>query len=138
MGLNKMSQKGHRLSIPTISTRVTNSNKGGKKRILLVDDEPDITISISAVLESNDLEVTSYNDPLLALSSFRRRYYDLVILDVKMPKIDGFKLYNEIRKIDNQTKVCFITATDKITMSPRESQNGSPETIRRHHNNIVH
>jgi hypothetical protein len=51
MGLNKMSQ-GHRLPIPTISTRLTNSNKGGKKRILLVDDEPDITMSISVwVLE---------------------------------------------------------------------------------------
>jgi CheY-like chemotaxis protein len=40
-------------------------------------------------------------------------YYDLVILDVKMPKIDGFELYNEIRKTDNQAKICFITAADK-------------------------
>jgi len=78
-----------------------------------VDDEPDITISISAVLESNDLEVTSYNDPVLALSSFKPHHYDLVVLDIKMPKIDGFEFYNEIKKIDNQTKVCFITATDK-------------------------
>ena len=114
MGLNKMSQRGHRLSsIPTISTRATNGNKDGKKRILLVDDEPDITISISAVLESNDLEVTSYNDPVLALSSFKPHHYDLVMLDVKMPKIDGFQLHNEIKKIDNRTKVCFITAADK-------------------------
>jgi two-component system, OmpR family, response regulator ChvI len=113
MGLNKMSQRGHRLSNPTTSTRVTNSNRRGKKRILLVDDEPDITISISAVLESNDLEVTSYNDPVLALSSFKPHHYDLVMLDVKRPKIDGFELYNEIKKIDIQTKACFITATDK-------------------------
>jgi CheY-like chemotaxis protein len=113
MGLNKMSQRGHKLSIPTISNRVINSNKGEKKRILLVDDEPDITISIGAVLESNDLEVTSYNDPILALSSFKPHHYDLVMLDVKMPKMDGFELYNEIKKIDNRTKVCFITATDK-------------------------
>lgn len=113
MGLNKICQKGHRLSIPTISTGTANSNKVRKKRILLVDDEPDITISISAVLESNDLEVTSYNDPVLALSSFKPHHYDLVMLDLKMPKIDGFKLYNEIRKVDSRTKVCFITATDK-------------------------
>ena len=124
MGLNKMSQKGHRLSIPTISARVTNSNKGGKKRILLVDDEPDITISISAVLESNDLEVTSYNDPGLALSSFKPHHYDLVMLDVKMPKIDGFELYNEIKKIDNRTKVCFITATDKNNYEGLEGPEG--------------
>ena len=108
-----MSLKRHRLSVPTISTRVTNSNKGRKKRILLVDDEPDITISISAALESKGLEVTSYNDPILALSSFKPHHYDLVMLDLKMPKIDGFELYNEIRKIDNLTKVCFITAADK-------------------------
>jgi two-component system, OmpR family, response regulator ChvI len=124
MGLNKMSQKGHRLSIPTISTRVTNSNKGGKKRILLVDDEPDITISISAVLESNDFEVTSYNDPVSALSSFKPHHYDLVMLDVKMPKIDGFELYNEIKKIDNRTKVCFITATDKNNYEGLEGPEG--------------
>jgi CheY-like chemotaxis protein len=124
MGLNKMSQKGHRLSIPTISIRVTNSNKGGKKRILLVDDEPDITISISAVLESNDLEVTSYNDPVLALSSFKPHHYDLVMLDLKMPKLDGFEFYNEIRKIDNRTKVCFITATDKNNYKGLEGSEG--------------
>ena len=123
MGLNKMSQKGHRLaSIPTMSTRATNRNKDGKKRILLVDDEHDITISISAVLESNDLEVTSYNDPVLALSSFKPHHYDLVMLDVKMPKMDGFELYNEIKKIDNRTKVCFITATDKNNYEGLEGQ----------------
>ena len=82
------------------------------KRILVVDDEPDITISISAVLESNDLEVTSYNDPLLALTSFRRRYYDLVILDIMMPKMDGFQLYHEIKKKDHKAKVCFLTASE--------------------------
>jgi CheY-like chemotaxis protein len=122
MGFNKMNQMGNRLSIPTISARVTNSYKGGKKRILLVDDEPDITISIRAVLESNDLEVTSYNDPVIALSSYKPRHYDLVMLDVKMPKIDGFELYNEIKKIDNQTKVCFITATDKNNYEDLEGQ----------------
>lgn len=122
MGLNKMNWVGNRLSIPTISTGTTNSNKGRKKRILLVDDEPDITMSISAVLESSDLEVTTYNDPVLALSSFKPHHYDLVMLDVKMPKIDGFELYNEIRKIDNQTKVCFITATDKNNYEDLEGQ----------------
>jgi CheY-like chemotaxis protein len=80
------------------------------KRILLVDDEPDTTLAISIVLETDDFKVDSFNDPVLALSSFRSRYYDLVILDIKMPKMNGFELYTEIRKIDNQVKVCFITA----------------------------
>jgi CheY-like chemotaxis protein len=107
-----------------MSTRLTNSNK---KRILLVDDEPDITMAISAVLESDDLDVTSYNDPVLALSSFKPHHYDLVMLDVKMPKINGFELYNKIKKIDNRTKVCFITATDKnnyADMEGPEQQSG--------------
>lgn len=104
---------GHSLSAPTVSSRVPDRNKSRKKRILVVDDEPDTTMAISIILENNGFEISSYNDPLLALSSFRPRYYNLVILDVKMPKIDGFKLYNEIRKTDNQTNVCFITATDK-------------------------
>ena len=108
-----MSRVGNRLSIHTISTRVTNGDKGRKKRILLVDDEPDITMSISAVLESNGFEATSYNDPVIAWSNYKPHHYDLVILDVKMAKIDGFELYNKIKKIDNQTKVCFIRATDK-------------------------
>jgi CheY-like chemotaxis protein len=130
MGLNKMSQKGHRLTMPTISTGVTNSNKGGKKRILLVDDEPDITMSISTVLESNGFEVSSYNDPVIALSSYKPHHYDLVILDVKMAKIDGFELYNEIKKIDNQTKVCFITATDKNNYEGLEGPEGQPENYK--------
>jgi two-component system, OmpR family, response regulator ChvI len=66
-----------------------------KKRIFLVDDEPDITMTISVVLESKGFEVQSYNDPVSALSSFKPYHYDLIILDVKMPSMDGFELYNE-------------------------------------------
>jgi len=47
---------------------------------------------------------------LIALSKFKPIYYDLFILDIKMPKMNGFELYTEIEKIDNQVKVCFITA----------------------------
>jgi len=54
--------------------------------------------------------VDSFNDPLLALSNFKKSYYDLVILDIIMPKMSGFQLYNEIIKIDDKVKVCFLTA----------------------------
>jgi CheY-like chemotaxis protein len=96
---------------PTLTKR---STKKRRKRIFLVDDEPDIATTICIVLESNGFEVYSYSDPALALSSFRPHYYDLVMLDIKMPKIDGFQIYNEIKKIDDKVKVCFITATDKV------------------------
>jgi CheY-like chemotaxis protein len=80
------------------------------KKILLVDDEPDIAMTFKLTLESTGFTVNAYQDPLIALSKFKPGYYDLVILDIKMPKMNGFELYTEIRKIDNQVKVCFITA----------------------------
>jgi CheY-like chemotaxis protein len=103
------------------------SRRRSRKRIFLVDDEPDITMTISMVLESKGFEVQSYNDPMLALSSFRPHYYDLIILDVKMPSTDGFELYNEIRRIDDKVKVCFITATDKTDYESLENSEQAAE-----------
>ena len=51
-----------------------------------------------------------FNDPILALQNFEPDFYDLIILDIKMPKMNGFDLYEQIRKIDNKVKVCFLTA----------------------------
>ena len=86
-----------------------------KQRILLVDDEPDITFALSIGLEDNGFVVNAFNDPLLALQSFKDKKegsFALVLIDIKMPKMNGFELYNEIRKIDDKVPVCFITAFD--------------------------
>lgn len=83
------------------------------KRILLVDDEPDITMAISIALEADGFEVHSYNSPKLALFNFKPDYYDLAILDIKMPEMDGFRLYNQMKNIDGRIEICFITAADK-------------------------
>jgi DNA-binding response OmpR family regulator len=61
-------------------------------------------------LELAGFEVDTYNDSVIALSKFKPDYYDLLLIDVKMPKIDGFELYEKIREIDNKVKVWFITA----------------------------
>jgi DNA-binding response OmpR family regulator len=82
------------------------------KRILIVDDEPDVNLAVRIVLEENNFIVDSFNDPLLALENFKANLYDVLILDIKMPKKDGFELYKEIMKIDNRVKVCFLTAGD--------------------------
>ena len=82
------------------------------KKILLVDDEPDITLPFSIVLEDNAFVVNTFNDPLLALSSFKQGLYALALIDMKMSKMDGFELYREIRKLDDKVKVCFMTAFD--------------------------
>lgn len=82
----------------------------GNVRILIVDDEEDITTFLKQALEKNGFEAVEFNDPLAALSSFRAGLYDMVLLDIKMPEMDGFQLYQEIEKIDNGVKVCFMTA----------------------------
>jgi DNA-binding response OmpR family regulator len=82
------------------------------KRILIVDDEPDVNLALRIVLEENNFIVDSFNDPLLALENFKANLYDVLILDIKMPKKDGFEVYKEVMKIDNKVKVCFLTAGD--------------------------
>jgi DNA-binding response OmpR family regulator len=79
-------------------------------RILVVDDERDVNTALREVLEHNGFKVDSYDDPVLALKNFKAQLYDLVILDIKMPKLDGFALYREIKRFDKKVKVCFLTA----------------------------
>ena len=83
-----------------------------KKKILLVEDEEDINTVLNMVLEEGGYEVDSFSDPLLALKNFRKSSYDLVILDIKMPEMDGIELRRQIKKIDNVVKVCFVTASE--------------------------
>jgi CheY-like chemotaxis protein len=84
--------------------------KDEEKRILVVDDEQDILLLLQVILEHEGFKVYPFDNPLKALSCFKSRVYDLAILDIKMPKMDGFQLYEEIKKIDSSVKVCFITA----------------------------
>jgi DNA-binding response OmpR family regulator len=81
-------------------------------RILAVDDESDLTMLFRMSLEHYGFEVDTFNDPQEALSKFQPGSYDLVILDIKMPKMDGFELYDEIKKKDHEAKVCFLTASE--------------------------
>jgi two-component system, OmpR family, response regulator ChvI len=86
---------------------------GAKKRLLIVDDDVDITNSFSLALEDSGLFlVDTYNDPLVALSNYRPNSYDLLLLDIRMPVMNGLELYCQINKIDNKVKVCFISAYD--------------------------
>ncbi len=82
------------------------------KRVLLVDDEPDLNLTLKITLEENGLKVNSFTDPLSALENYKEEagMYDLLILDMKMPQMNGFELYRQIRKIDDKVKVCFLTA----------------------------
>jgi DNA-binding response OmpR family regulator len=80
---------------------------------LVVDDEPDITLTLKAGLEIVGLfAVDMFNDPESALKSFKPDFYALVLIDIMMPKMDGFQLYESLKKIDPDVKVCFLTASE--------------------------
>ena len=79
---------------------------------MVVDNEYDITFTLQTGLEDGDFDVDAFTDPELALSSFKPGIYHLVILDIVMPKMDGFELYEELKKADPGVKICFLTASE--------------------------
>ncbi len=84
----------------------------GMTRILVVDDEPDINMLLMLILEDSGYKVDVFADPILALSNFKPNYYDLVILDIIMPTMNGFVFYQRIRELDTGVKACFLTASE--------------------------
>ena len=113
-------KKGDIMTIVDMSSSF-NKNRNNS-RILLVDDEPDAALVYKIVLEHNRFKVDSFTDPLLALSNFKPNLYDLAILDIKMPNMNGFKLYQEIKKIDSNVKVCFLTASEMFYEDYRKNE----------------
>jgi DNA-binding response OmpR family regulator len=79
-------------------------------RILVVDDDSDITTFFKLALVDAGFNVDVYNDPLQVISDFKPNYYDLLLIDIRMPKLNGFELLKKIRKKDTKVKVCFITS----------------------------
>lgn len=88
------------------------ARKEEAKKLLLVDDEPDINAALKVVLTRGGFRVDTFTDPMYALENFKPRFYDLLILDIYMPRMNGFQLYQEIKKVDMSVKVCFLTASD--------------------------
>ena len=108
----------------------TDKEKNNKKKILIVDDETDVCLTLKVVLEGNGFKVDTFVDPTLALENFKSSRYDLLILDIKMPVMNGFQLYAQMKKIDLNIKALFLTAlTDlqeydafKKEVFPKEGQ----------------
>jgi DNA-binding NtrC family response regulator len=91
------------------------------KNILFIDDEKDVTLTIKTILEETGLfNVDTFNDPDLALKRFKPNIYALAIIDIMMPKMSGFELYEELKKLDSDLKVCFLTASEMYHQEVRE------------------
>ena len=97
------------------------------KKILLVDDEPDITFTIKNMLYKTGFQIDTFNDPITPLKLYRRHFYDLIILDIKIPNMDGFELYIKIKEKDPSVKICFLTA---IATFDEEFRKSRPEIDR--------
>jgi DNA-binding response OmpR family regulator len=93
-----------------MTTDTTKNNL--KKKVLIVDDEPDVCTVLKKVFRQSGFDADAYDDHVLALENFRASSYDLLLLDIKIPRIDGFQLYQKMKEIDNKVKVCFLTASE--------------------------
>jgi DNA-binding response OmpR family regulator len=89
-------------------------NRRSEIRIMVVDDESDVTLFCKTVLEYYGFVVDTFNESKEVLSSFISNSYDLIILDIRMPDMDGFELYREIKVKDPSVRVCFLTASDRF------------------------
>ncbi|HET7390622.1 MAG TPA: response regulator [Nitrososphaeraceae archaeon] len=88
------------------------NNQKKNNRILLVDNEIDISLAFKIGLEDNGFEVDAFDKPDVALSHFNQGMYDLLLLDIKMPNMNGIEFYKRMKEIDEKVKVCFITASE--------------------------
>jgi DNA-binding response OmpR family regulator len=111
------------MSICLADNALTSQNT--KNRILVVDNERDITITLQAGLEDGGFDVDTFTDPSLALKSFKPNFYDLVLIDIIMPDINGFELYERLKKIDPDVNACFLTASEMYHEEFRKAEHCS-------------
>lgn len=86
------------------------SNYNNKTRILIIDDDEDINNLFKIFLEDFGYKVHSYINPIDALYYFKKDEYDLILLDLRMPQIDGVAMFNALKNRDNKVIICMITA----------------------------
>jgi CheY-like chemotaxis protein len=107
-------QQHERSLLQDQTTAISSDGSKKKKRVLVVDDEPDICMVYQIVLEDAGYQCIPYTDPVKALQEFKPYYYDLILLDIKMPVLNGFELCKKIIELDKAVHIIFITALDKF------------------------
>jgi DNA-binding response OmpR family regulator len=90
--------------------KIITNNRTLSKTVLIIDDDPDVTTVFGLGLQDEGFDVHTYNNPLEALSQFRPNFYDLLLIDINMPKMNGIDLSIQILELDTNVKICFVTA----------------------------
>jgi DNA-binding response OmpR family regulator len=105
---------------------ILRSRPGEKRRILVIDNDSDICTVYEMVLQDEGYDCNSYTDSVKALQEFKVGYYDLILLDVKMPGLSGFDLCKKIRELDNVVKIFFVTGSSSQALFEKISQDQDP------------
>ncbi len=100
-----------------------------KAKILVVDDEPNVLLTVSAILEYEGYSVDSFGDPEKALDAIRTRSYDLVLTDLKMPKVDGLAILAEVRRSSPNTVTVMMTGFASVDSALEAVQLGAYEYL---------
>lgn len=106
---------------------------GRSNKILVVDDEQDIVFTLKTILTEAGFMVDAYTNPSVAFEMFRPEMYDLVILDIRMPGLNGFELYMKLLELDSSIKVLFLTAVNEFSMYAKFKSNVSPMSGKRYY-----
>ena len=103
------------------STSSLSSQSQKQKKILVIDDNPDIVFTLQVGLESDPtMQVFGYDNPVTALVEFKPKFYDLLLIDVNMPLLDGFQLAQNLVRRDPNVRVCFMTSGEINMQAARE------------------
>ena len=109
---NEVVSSSHTEPTNSQKEKMITSNRTLSKSILLTDDDPDVTTVFGLGLQDEGFDIYTYNDPLEALSQFKPNFYDLLLIDINMPKMNGIDLSVKMLELDTNVKICFITAGD--------------------------
>ena len=106
---------------------------GHSHKILVVDDEQDIVFTLKTILTEAGFSVDAFTNPSVAFEMFRPEKYELIILDIRMPGLNGFELYMKLLEQDNSIKVLFLTAVNEFSMYAKFKSSVSPMSGKRYY-----